>query len=338
MTKENELESQAIEITKYGPAHGLTFKNNQVKANLAEDEVNIEVAYSGVNFADIVMRLGMYQDAPPKPFTPGYEISGIVKEVGVKVTKFKIGDKVMAGTRFGGYTSNIILPEWQVLSLSDELTLEEGAAIPVNFITAYIALHEFGRIRSGDKILIECATGGVGVYCMGLAKKAGATVIGLTSSPAKKEFIESLGATAYTHEEFAKSDEKDFDFILNSTGGKSIKDQYNRLGMSGKLTCIGLQQAIQNGNANIFAKLKAVLQTPWYPLLKLVMQSKSVSGFNALKYFDDDDWMQKNLHRVEETRIKPVIGGVFDSKKAGDAHSFLEQKKAKGKVLIKWEH
>ena len=332
------MESQSIEITKFGPADGLKYKNNKLSNKLKADEVGIKVAFSGINFADIVMRLGMYKDAPPKPFTPGYEISGIVSGIGTDVTRYKIGDKVMAGTRFGGYTSDIILPEWQVLKLDDELTLEEGAAIPVNFLTAYIALHEFGRIRKGDKILIECATGGVGVYCIGLAKEVGATVIGLTSSPAKKEFIESLGGIAYTHEEFSESDEKDFNYILNSSGGKSIKDHYNRLGKSGKLTCIGLQQAISNGNASIFAKLKAVLQTPWFPLLKLVMQSKSVSGFNALKYFDDDEWMKANMQKIAETRIKPHIGGVFDSSKVADAHSFLEQRKAKGKVLIKWNH
>jgi NADPH:quinone reductase-like Zn-dependent oxidoreductase len=330
------MQAQAIKITKFGDAKDLEIKTTNLDEHLKEDEVLIEVKFSGVNFADIVMRLGMYKDAPPKPFTPGYEISGIVTHVGASVTRFKVGEEVMAGTRFGGYTSHIKLPEWQVLKINDSLSLKEASAVPVNFITAYIALNEFGRIRAGDKVLIDCATGGVGVFAIQMAKAMGCEVIGLTSSPAKKEFILSYGAKAYTHEEFFVSSEKDFDFILNSRGGKSVKDQYDRLARSGKLSCIGLQDAINNGRSSIFRKIKAAFQTPWYPLLKLVMNSKSVSGFNALSYFDDDEWMKKHLPKLEQSTIKPFIGGVFTAHEVASAHQFLEQRKAKGKVVLEW--
>lgn len=330
------MEGLSIEITSYGKAELLSVKEKSIDDSLEEKDVLIDVHYSGINFADIVMRLGMYQDAPPKPFVPGYEISGIVRAVGKGVKRFKVGDKVMAGTRFGGYSSVVKLPDWQVLPLPENFSLAEGAATPVNYITAHIALHEFGRIRKGDRVLIDCATGGVGVFCLQMCQAAGAETIGLTSSESKKSFIEGYGARAMTHEEFWSSSEKDFNFILNSTGGKSLKGFYDRLTKSGLLLCIGLQQAINQGKSTPFSIVKALVQSPWYPILKLMMGSKSVGGFNALKFFDDEEWMKKLLVNIEQSQIKPHIDKSFSSKDVASAHQYLESKKAKGKVLISW--
>ena len=325
-----------IEIARNGSAELLKVQETEISTSLAKDEILIDVKYSGVNFADILMRLGLYRDAPKKPFIPGYELSGVVKAVGSEVTKFKAGDEVMAGTKFGGYVSGIKLPEWQVLKIPDGLTLQEAAALPVNFVTSYIAFHEFGRIRKDDKVLIDCATGGVGVVFLQMCKQVGAQAFGLTSSPSKKEFIKSFGAKAFTREEFESSFESEFDFILNSGGGKSLKDHYKRLAKSGKLCGIGLQTAVKDGRGDIFTQLKVALSSPWYPILKLVMESKSVSGFNALKYFDDEDWMKKHLPAIEKTSIKPVIGEVFKAGEVAAAHRTLELKKTRGKVILAW--
>ena len=332
------MQIQTIEITKYGSAKDLEIKNKSINEDIGEDEVLIEVKYSGINFADIVMRLGMYQDAPPKPFVPGYEISGVVKKVGSKVERFTVGEEVMAGTRFGGYASHVVVPEWQVLKLNSNLSLKEASSVPVNFITAYIALNEFARVREGDKILIDCATGGVGVYAIQMAKAAGADVVGLTSSESKLSFIEELGARAFTHEQFEKNPEKDFTFILNSRGAKSLKYQFKLLSKSGEICCIGLQAAIKDGKSSMLEKLKSIIQTPWYPMLLLVMNSKSVSGFNALKYFDDDEWVKKHMRNIEQSPYKPHVGAVFNATEVAKAHEFLEQKKAKGKVVLEWTH
>ncbi len=325
-----------IEISKNGPAEVLSVQEGSFNETLVDNEVLIDVKYSGINFADILMRLGLYRDAPKKPFIPGYELSGIVKAVGANVAKFQVGDEVMAGTKFGGYVSKIKLAEWQVLKIPKGLDLQEAAALPVNFITAYIAFHEFGRIRKDDKVLIDCATGGVGVVFLQMCQQVGAQAFGLTSSNSKRAFIESFGATAYTRDEFRNSSENEFDFILNSGGGKSLKDNYNRLAKSGKLCGIGLQSAVKNGKGNTLSQLKAAIASPWFPILKLVMQSKSVSGFNALKYFDDEDWMRKHLPNMEATSIIPFIGEVYKSEDVAKAHQILEQRKTKGKVLMEW--
>lgn len=329
---------KAILIDEYGDAQNLKTIDREISQELRPHDVRVEVHYSGINYADVVMRIGFYRDAPPKPFVPGYELSGIVSAVGSEVTRFKVGDRVMAGTKFGGYVDTIVLEDWQVIKLPEFISLEEGAATPVNFITAYIALHEFGRIRKGDKILLDCATGGVGVFAMQMATQVGATVVGLTSSPAKKAFIEQYGAKAYTHEEFKNSGENQFDFILNSSGGQSLKDHYELLNKAGKLCCIGLQSGIKDGKRNIFRFLKTAIQMPKFSMIKLTMESRMVSGFNALKFFDDEAWMRRIITRLEENQIKPFVGKVFDATNVSDAHRFLETKQAKGKVLLKWHH
>ncbi|MEO8554684.1 MAG: alcohol dehydrogenase catalytic domain-containing protein, partial [Kofleriaceae bacterium] len=188
---------QAIQIEKYGPASALAFHTLAPKDPDAE-EVAIDVAYSGINFADIQMRLGLYPDAPKKPFVPGYEVSGKVAAVGKGVEHVKIGDQVIAGTYFGGYASHVTLPARQVFKLPSGIDLETGAALPVNYFTAQLALFEMARVRKGDRIVIEPATGGVGVLAIQMARFVGAEVVGLTTSPHKKKFIEDLGATAYT--------------------------------------------------------------------------------------------------------------------------------------------
>lgn len=333
------MKRKVIEITKYGPATILKVEEDtsELKA-LSDKEVLVEVHFSGINFADIIMRLGLYRDAPPKPFIPGYEVSGIIKEVGLQVSKFKVGDKVMAGTRFGGYVSHLVLSEEHVYPLPEGFSLEEGAAFPVNFLTSYIALQEFGRVRSNDKILIENATGGVGVIGMQMAKSFGAQVVGLTTTPSKKEFIETYGAKAFTVDEFIRSDEQDFDFILSSSGGNKLKEQYRRLKKSGKLVCIGVQGAVKKGKSNPLMMLKEAISAPIYSILKLTMDSKMMGGFNALKYFDDEEWIKHAMKDISSGSYRPYIGKVFKAQDVAEAHECLENKKTRGKVLLSWVH
>ena len=135
-----------IIIAKYGAADALRMQA-LIPRSPKEGEVRIDVRYSGINFADIQMRLGFYPDAPKKPFVPGYEVSGVVSAVGQGVTRFREGDEVVAGTVFGGYTSSINLPERNVFAKPAGTDLASGAAMPVNFFTAHVALFEMARIR-----------------------------------------------------------------------------------------------------------------------------------------------------------------------------------------------
>ncbi len=328
-----------IIIAKYGDANAMRMQALTPKAP-KPGEVRIDVRYSGINFADIQMRLGFYPDAPPKPFVPGYEVSGVVSAVGEGVTRFREGDEVVAGTVFGGYTSSINLAERNVFPMPKGTDLAAGAAMPVNFFTAHIALFEMARIRKGDRVMIDCATGGVGTLAIQMAVRTGAQVVGLTGTASKKSYIEDLGATAMTREEFyADTSIKDFDFILNASGGAEIDKQRERLRITGRMVCLGMNSGVRDGKRNVLRMLKAVIQTPRISVVKLFNANTGIFALNALHVLQDEHWIAKlgeAFAQLDEYPLVPHVGQTFAADKYADAHEFLQTRKAVGKVLLEW--
>jgi NADPH:quinone reductase-like Zn-dependent oxidoreductase len=330
---------QHIAIEKYGAASTLALRDTPPRP-LGDDEVAIDVAYSGVNFADIQMRLGFYPDAPKRPFVPGYEVAGTIAEVGKAVTGVSPGDPVAAGTYFGGYASRVQIPAGQVLRLPAGLELATAAALPVNYFTAHLALVEMARVRSGDRVLIECATGGVGVLAMQLARRLGAEVTGLTTSPAKKGFIEGYGARALTRDELrADPTERGFDLILNASGGAEIEWQRARLGITGRMVCIGISSGVKDGRRNVARIALAALRTPRISVLKLFDAGTGIYALNALHVLREPAWVARltaAFARADWDAMRPHVGKVFPATEVADAHRFLETKQATGKVLLAW--
>ena len=330
---------QQIEISKFGPASTLHVSTLAPRAP-GDDEVAIDVAYSGVNFADIQMRLGFYPDAPKKPFVPGYEVSGKIVAVGKHVTHLRPGDAVVAGTFFGGYASHVTIPARQVFALPASIDLAAGAALPVNYFTAQLALFEMARVRAGDRVLVECATGGVGVLAIQMARHVGAEVTGLTTSAHKKGFIEELGAKAYTRDEFrADASLAGYDLIVNASGGAHINWQRARLGLTGRMVCIGLASGLKDGKRDFFRVATAVVRTPRIRVLELFDASTGIYALNALRVLSDATWAErltKSLAGVEQMALRPHVGKVFPATEASAAHAFLETKQATGKVLLQW--
>jgi synaptic vesicle membrane protein VAT-1 len=328
-----------IQIEKFGPATALAFHDVASKPP-EDDEVAIDVAYSGINFADIQMRLGLYPDAPKKPFVPGYEVSGTVTAVGRGVSAVKAGDAVVAGTYFGGYASHVTLPARQVFKLPAGTDLEAGAALPVNYFTAQLALFEMARIRKGDRILIEPASGGVGVLAIQMARHVGAEVTGLTTSPHKKPFIEGLGATAYTVDEFeANTGLGGYDLVINSSGGAAITWQRARLGLTGRIICLGMSSMTKDGKRSYLKIASALLRTPRISVLKLFDANTGVYALNALHVLRDPVWIErltKSMTEIATMHLQPHVGKVFPAADVASAHAFLETKQATGKVLLRW--
>jgi NADPH2:quinone reductase len=334
------MHAQEIAIEKYGAAETLKVRQREVRPP-GDDEVAIDVAYSGVNFADVQMRLGFYPDAPPRPFVPGYEVAGRVAAVGRRVQGIAPGDPVAAGTYFGGYASRVTIPAAQVLPMPHDIDLRHAAALPVNFFTAQVALFEMARVRAGDRVLVECATGGVGVLAMQMARQAGAEVTGLTTSPHKKPFIEAYGARAYTRDEL-RADEslRGYDFILNASGGAELAWQRARLAIGGRMVCIGLSSGVKEGRRNFARLIWAALRTPRIPVLRLFNENTGIIGLNALHVLRDPAWIERlraaALEQLARGRLEPHVGNVFAAAEAAAAHRFLETKQATGKVLLAW--
>jgi synaptic vesicle membrane protein VAT-1 len=313
-------------------------------------EIRIAVRAAGINFADTLARVGLYPDAPKTPCVLGYEVAGEVESVGEGVADYTVGDRVVAGTRFGGQAELVAVPAAQALPLPDRLSFEQGAAFPVNYGTAYAALTVMGSMREGDRVLIHAAGGGVGISATQLARNAGAEVFG-TASPAKHEAIRAQGVTHaidYRNQDFEAevmriTDGEGVDLIMDALGPTSFRKDYRLLRPGGRLVMYGLSENSDNGVRNIPATLKSLAKMPlatmpWWKSLMMMNENKGVFGLNMLSWWDREG----NLDRVTEPlmadleagRLEPVVAEAFPFDRAGEAHEFIAQRRNVGKVVL----
>src|SRR5262245_15871029 len=231
---------RVVMITRHGGPEVLEVRELPDPA-MAAGHVRVAVAAAGVNFADTMARTGLYPDAPKPPMVVGYEVAGTVTEVAPDVAGVAVGDRVIAGTKFGGYASEVVVPVANVSALADRLTFEQGAAIPVNYTTAWAALLGYGSLREGERVLIHAAAGGVGIAATQIGKRHGAVVHG-TASAHKHDRIRSLGvdeAHDYRRRGWDRGLRGSFDLVLDALGGASFRRSYKLLRPGGRLVAYG---------------------------------------------------------------------------------------------------
>ena len=329
---------RAVVITKHG-GPGVLEVQERPDPQAGPGEVRIQVAAAGINFADVMARMGLYADAPKTPCVVGYEVGGTVLEVGEGVAGRTPGERVLAGTQFGGYASQVVVPAGDVVSLPDRLSFEQGAAIPVNYATAWAGLVGYGVLQPGERVLVHSAGGGVGIAATQIAKRVGAEVFG-TASPGKHEKIRELGvdrAIDYTRPGWEKGIGR-FDVILDAVGGKSFRTSYDLLAPGGRLVCFGASSVVSGERKNIAAALKAVLRMPRFGLIKQMQESKAVIGLNMLTLWKHagtlGPWIDPLQEMLEDGTIEPVVGGVFGFEQAGAAQSMIVERRNVGKVVL----
>lgn len=342
----NNTTPLALTITRHGGPEVMKLLPTTQLPLMAGD-VRISVAAAGVNFADIMMRMGLYPEAPPPPFVPGYEFSGVVTETAPDVTTFKVGDKVMGGSKFGAYTTEIVVPAPLLRPLPKGLSLVEAASVPVVWLTAWTALKEMARIRAGDRVLVQSAAGGVGIAALQLAKQAQAITTGLTSSPSKTDFIKEYGASdVWLTQEDDAGAHKDarFDIILDSVGGTSLKRNMERLAPGGRIISFGAAQTVSGDKRSLFGVAKFFLQTPFILPLKLMNQNIGVYGLNMLQFYNGDfsgdhfNLLTRALDGItagfEAGHYKTFVGSTFPLAEAGKAHTHLQSRGNSGKIVL----
>lgn len=234
-----------------------------------EREVRIVVSAAGVNFADILARLGLYPDAPKPPVVVGYEVSGIVDAIGPGVTTHRAGDRVVALTRFGGYADRAVVPDVFAFPVPAGLSDLEAAAIPVNYLTALIALYRMANLAAADTVLIHGAGGGVGIAATQLARMRGATVIG-TASAAKHAAIAAQGVqhaidyrTADVAAEVSRlTNGRGVDVVLDPIGGRSFAESYRLLAPLGRLVIYGVSSIAPGERRSIWRALTTIARMP----------------------------------------------------------------------------
>jgi NADPH:quinone reductase-like Zn-dependent oxidoreductase len=310
-------------------------------------EVLVKVQGFGLNFADVMARKGMYQDAPPMPSLIGYDVCGTVERTGNQVTSVKEGDRVTALTRFGGYAEYALTDGRAVSKIPDNLTIPEATALTTQYCTAYYAAAEMVNLFAGDKVLIHSAAGGVGTGLMQYAQHKGCEIFATTTSASKVEVLKQMGAHHVINAATEKFDDyvKDatrgagVDVIFDAVGGDYIRRGFKALGAGGRLVCYGAAQMSESGN--IFFTLVKAIQFGIYHPAVFMLGSKSMLGVNMLRIADNKpDTLKRCLDNVvklvEQGVFKPQTGKLFKASEIAEAHHYLESRKSTGKVACAW--
>lgn len=315
-------------------------------------EVLVEVEAAGINFADILARQGLYPDAPDLPAVVGYEVAGRVGAVGSGVTTVAEGDPVIALTRFGGYSSHVVVPEVAVFQRPEGMPAEMGAAIPVTYLTAFQMMVVMGSVRHARelggrrvRVLVHGASGGVGTACGDLGRVYGAELIG-TASPGKHDYVRERGydhAVDYRNDDWVAevmdlTDGEGVDLALDPIGGKHWTKSLSVLAPSGRLIVYGVSSVTGGGK---LALARMALGVPWLKFnpIRLMNANQGVIGVNLGHLWHAQDrvagWAQAILSLYERGSVRPHVDRTFSFDEAAEAHRYIEERKNRGKVLLR---
>jgi NADPH:quinone reductase-like Zn-dependent oxidoreductase len=331
---------RAVVITKHGDLSVLQVQHRPDPPPAGSGQVTIAVRAAGVNFADHLARVGLYPDAPKPPAVVGYEVAGTIEAIGDGVPAERVGQRVFAGTRFGGYAETVNVQAADAVLLPDALTFEQGAAIPVNYATAWAALHGYGSLRARERVLVHAAAGGVGIAAVQLAKAAGAEVHG-TASPGKHKRLVELGvdrAIDYRRDGWWKG-LPPYDIVLDAIGGKSLRRSYRLLRPGGRLVGYGAS-AMQHGEKRSLrtALPQLASMVRGFNLVKQFQDSKAVIGLNMLALWDDrgtlQPWIEPLSQALADGVVKPVVHAAVPFDTAAEAHRILAARENVGKVVL----
>ena len=312
-----------------------------------QGQVRVKVVFAGINFADLLMRLGFYQPRPPYPFTPGYEVSGIIDALGDDESQFTIGQRVVAAMSTGGQSSHVVVDAQRVLPLPEEISLETAAAMPVTYLTAHHMLHHLGHLGEHESVLIHGGAGGVGTAALQLCQWAGVRKVWATASGSKSEIIESYGGRAIDrhNQDFVsivkkETDNQGVDHILDPIGGDNLTRSLSVLKEGGRLYTYGMSAVAPTSKRSILRSFLAWRKTPAFDPLRLMTRNRGVFGIH-MGTWKNEAVMLKQLERIMEGvltgALNPVIDSIFDVEDVAEAHQYLHDGKNVGKVLLRFE-
>jgi NADPH:quinone reductase-like Zn-dependent oxidoreductase len=330
---------RAVVITQHGDPSVLQVQERP-DPQPGAGQVRIDVRASGINFADVMARQGLYEDAPDTPCVVGYEVAGVVDAVGEGVESPAVGDRVFAPIQFGGYASSVVVPASDVVPLAESLSFAQGAAIPVNYATAWAGLIQYGGLEPGQRVLIHAAAGGVGIAATQIAKRRGAYILG-TASPRKHEAIRGFGVDEpldYTRDGWEKG-LAPVDVVMDAVGGRSFKRSYNLLRPGGRLIAFGASSVVSGEKRNLLkAAPQALPMLRGFNLLEQMQNSKAVVGLNMLTLWKDrgslDTWLAPLQEMLDDGSLQPVVSDEVPFDRAGDAHRIITERRNVGKVVL----
>jgi NADPH:quinone reductase-like Zn-dependent oxidoreductase len=299
------------------------------------NEVRIRIVAAGVAFADVLMRRGLYSGVPPLPYSPGYDIAGIVDACGASVRQWKPGDVVAALTMTGGYSRYIVLPESELVQVPPELDPAETVSLVLNYTTAYQLIHRIAKLSGGESVLIHGAAGGVGTAALQLGSLAGLKMFGTASKP-KHDLVSAFSGIPidYRTEDFVQR-AAGVDAVFDPIGGRNWPRSYRALGKGGRFIGYGMSAAIEGGRRNM---MLAAASFVWLGLAGLV-PGKSARWYNIMtEKKKHPEWFRDDLSRLfgllQEKAIRPVIAARLPLREAARAHELLEKASVSGKIVL----
>ena len=338
---------KAIYLVRKGdPENAFEMREVPVPAHTA-NEVLIRVEASGINFADLVAREGMYRDAPPMPFIPGYDVAGTIEACGTSVTGLRKGDRVAALTRFGGYAEYAVTDARAAVIIPASLNAAPACALATQGCTAYYSAAIAANLREGEFVVVHAATGGVGSLLMQYAAYKHCRIIATTGSASKTDLLKQHGAGHVintSNDNFFETvkritEGKEVDVIFDALGGSFVRKGIQLLAPGGRIVTYG---ASQMTGTNLFRRLKAAVQFGIYHPAQFMMKSKSMIGVNMLQLADHKPELVHHcltevMKLFKEGVLKPTEGILFPAAEVASAQRYLQERKSLGKVALSWK-
>ncbi|MBI5464807.1 MAG: zinc-binding dehydrogenase [Ignavibacteriales bacterium] len=336
---------KSIVVTKFGPPGVLKIEHRPLPEPAA-DEARVQVKAIGLNFADVMARLGVYPSIPSPPFVPGIEFSGVVEKVGRSVSSPHVGAHVAGFTKQGAYSEFICARPETLMELPDALSFEEAASIGVTYLTAYHGMITLSNIQRGERMLLHAAAGGVGTAALQLAKHLSVEVIATAGSDEKIKLARTLGAAHainYTEEDFSErvralSNGYGVDVVMDSVGGSLIRRGWNLLAPMGRYILFGFASVTGRSRINRLRAVKEILAVPLLYPPNIVSKNRMFAGFNLYFLSHKTEYFKRAFENILEWRaagiVKPVIGRVFAFDQMAEAHAVLQSRQSIGKVVV----
>ncbi len=331
-------------VNRYGGPEALEVIEEELPVP-GPGQARVRVLAAGVTYADLLIRAGAYLGGPKPPFTPGYELVGVVEELGPDCTTVRRGDRVAALTVWGSYTEFICLPEADLIPVPSGVDPAEAVSLVLNYVTAHQLLHRVAEARRGETVLVHGAAGGVGTAVLELAALAGVRVFG-TASTKKCRLVERLGGIAidYKREDFLLrvrelTDGEGVDIVLDGIGGPVSRRSYRALRQGGRLVIFGHYSTLSQGHRSRRGWLSWYANTALVGLKGLLSLGRSVRSYWIAKLEErHPDWYREDLTSLlsllEEGKIYPLVAERLPLEAARRAHEWLARSAVEGKIVL----
>ncbi len=337
---------ESMWITRHGGPEVLEMRHAP-DPTCGSSQVRLQVKATGLNFADIAARHGLYPDAPKPPCVVGYEAAGVLEQVGSDVSQdWREGMAAVAVSHFGAHASRVCVPASQLLPLPKGMSFDEGAAIPVNFITAYELAFRAGAVRDGDTVLVHMAAGGVGLAALQLCKLRGAARVFGTASSSKHSFLRQAGCDEpidYHEQDYAEvvrelTDGKGVDVVFDPLGGSSWRRGYDLLRPGGRLVAYGFANMIKGGRRSLWNVARQMSRVPRFSPMRLMDDNRGVHGVNIGHLWSETGRltgaMRELMSHFEEGRLRVHLDRQYPLSQMAEAQTRMESRLNIGKITL----